>query len=90
MTTATATDLDAIWFHLDGLTDMDIPSDLTEIDAAWIYAVLNDVDSECIQEALMHVTRKELDLYAYDLRDRWHTARCEALDWDRNGRFDYE
>ncbi len=90
MTTATAVDLSPLWAHLDDLSDFDIPSDLTEIDAAWVFSVLDDVDSECIQEGLQCVTYEILNLFAYDLRDLWHTARCEQAEWDSTRRRDYE
>ena len=81
---------DCAWEFLDNLGPCSIPEDLSEIDATWIFYTLSESGEAGVEEAALNLDRATLNGLAFDLRDIWHTARCEQLEWDRHGRYDYE
>jgi hypothetical protein len=90
MTTSTQLDFQPLWRYLDNLSAKQIPSDLTEIDATWVYYTLQESDDPAVEALMGYVGRRELELLAMDLRDVCHTAMCEQMEWDRHGRYDYD
>lgn len=88
-TTAKTIDTTPLWEVLRDLPFGDIPEDLTEIDGEWCYSMLCDYCAGELWELASELTRSELDLLAFDLRDQWHTAICERMEWDRSGAYDY-
>jgi hypothetical protein len=90
MTTDTQIDYRPLREYLDNLSASQIPSDLTEIDADWVDHILQESDDPVIEALMEHVDRHELEALAFDLRDVCHTAKCEQMEWDRHGRFDYD
>jgi hypothetical protein len=68
----------------------DIPEDLSEVDAHWVYCVLSDSTDPFIEDIAEFLGWFTLDGLAYDLRDTWHTARCESMEWERDRPHDYE
>ena len=77
-------DISPLWDALNGLGWSKIPSDLTEIDAAWCSLRLLELDTDGeLSDLLQLATWEDLNGFAWDLRDAWHTARCEAREFDR-------
>jgi hypothetical protein len=89
-TTPIITENDLAWDYLNNLGTFSIPEDLSEIDATWVYYMLDDCGEPEVEEAVEALGWADLVSLASDLRDAWHTARCEAMEWERNRPHDYE
>ena len=76
-------DFAPLWEALDSLGWSEIPTDLTEIDENWCYCKLSELGQDEIDDLLQLVTWETMTGYAYDMRDNWHIARCEAIEFDR-------
>jgi hypothetical protein len=77
---------DPLWDALYNLGWSEVPTDLTEIDASWCYFALSELGQDEIDDLLQLAPWDVMNGFAYDLRDAWHTARCEAMEFDREVR----
>jgi hypothetical protein len=88
-TLAPTAQFEPLWEALQELGWMDIPTDLTEIDANWCHCALADLDRPCIDELLEVASWEAMNGFARDLRDTWHHARCEDREFLCYGQSEY-
>lgn len=72
------------------LRNCPIESNLEEIDAHWVLLTLQDSGEPDVEEISFNLCQQDLNLLAYDLKDIWHEAICEAMQWDNWDRYDYD
>jgi hypothetical protein len=91
MKTATFADqaFTTAWEYLLNLSSYDVPTDLSEITESWVFFTLEGSDDPNVEEAATILSWKEVNLMAYDLRDIWHDAKIEQMQWEYNDRYDY-
>jgi hypothetical protein len=89
-TNATTSKPDVLWTHLRNLSYSEFPSNLKKINSAWVLRTLQKSDDQQVEQSLKQATQKDLEIYAYDLRDILHEAICESIQSERFRPHDYE
>ena len=86
----TTPNLTACWQYLTGVPFDGTFDDLEDIPPSWVDSARADAEDPVVLGSLEGLSWKDLQGFAEDLRDYWHTALAEAMQWDRFQRYDYD
>ena len=71
-----------LWESLKSLGWSEIPSDLSEIDANWVYRKIQQQNDLDLDEMLELASYEQLAGLAYDLQDHWLEARITQREFE--------